>query len=451
MDATLPTAEANEAALERLQQLVRIPTMSNQNVDATDWAAFDRFIAAVERLYPGVHEHLERELVAGHTMLFRWPGRSAGPASVLMAHYDVVAAADEGWQHPPFAAEVTGEGATRVVWGRGTLDDKGSLTTVLEAAERRVAAGFTPEHDVYLLFGHDEETAGSGAKAAAARLEQRGVRIGLVLDEGGAVVEHVFPTVDVPVAVVGVSEKGTANITLTVTQEGGHASTPPRMTATSRLARAITRLSRPPFRPHLNPVTVNMVRTFGEHARNPVKAAIGVLSAVPPLLVPVLARLGVETNAMIRTTIAVTQLSGSPSANALAETARAVVNARIALDSSVAETVGRIRRAIRDPKVLIGTLEAWEPSPISEMSGPVWDRLVAAIADAYPDAVATPYVQTGATDSRQLARLSRNVYRFSPFAMSADERATLHARDERMHVETFFTGIRFYEGLIGRL
>ncbi|WP_291055990.1 M20/M25/M40 family metallo-hydrolase [Herbiconiux sp.] len=451
----LPESGADEASLERLRALLRVPTMSHLDDAEVDWAAFDRFGALVDELYPLLHGALERELVAGHTLLYRWRGASAtagdGPVSILMAHYDVVAAADEGWQHPPFDAVLTGSGADRVLWGRGTLDDKGSVVGILEAVERSLAAGHTPENDVYLLFGHDEETNGTGAEAAAALFAERGIRIGLVLDEVGAVVEKLFPTVDVPIAVVGVSEKGTTSFTLTVEQEGGHASTPPRDTATNRLARAIVRLSKRPFRARINDVTATMIRTVGAHGRGPLKFVFTRVGVFRPLLVAVFARMSVETAAIVRTTTAVTQLSGSLAANALAERAQAVVNVRIAIGSTVDGTRRHLERAIADPLVRVEAISANEPAAVSEMSGPRWDLLAGTITSAYPTAVVTPYVQTGATDSRQFAPLSRNVYRFSPFEMSSDERATLHAKNERIHVATWFTGIRFFETLLRRL
>ncbi|MFB2584083.1 M20/M25/M40 family metallo-hydrolase [Herbiconiux liukaitaii] len=445
------TDSSDEAALARFRTLLAVPTMSRLDVETVDEEAFERFRAMVEELYPAVHGASERELVAGGTLLHRLPGRRPGPATVLMAHYDVVAADAEGWTHPPFDGVLTGHGDERELWGRGTLDDKGSVVAVLEAVERRLAEGWVPEHDVYLLFGHDEETHGTGAEAAAALLVQRGVRIGLVLDEGGAVVEKLFPTVDDPIAVVGVSEKGTTNFRLTVEQHGGHASTPPPVTATARLARAITRLSARPARARMNDVTVQMIRTLGPHGRGPLRYVFTRAHLFRPLLTAAFERLSDETAAIVRTTMAVTQLSGSLAANALAERAEAVVNVRIAIGSSVDATRRHIERAIGDPLVRVEVEDANEPSPVSRSEGPVWQLLSDAITAAYPTAIVTPYVQTGATDARRFAPHSCTVYRFSPFEMSAEERATLHAKNERMHVATWFTGIRFFEGLLGRL
>jgi len=446
-----PNAVPAQDPLARFQALLRLPTVSRIDESSTDWAVFDDFIATLPRLYPALHAVLEREIVAGHSLLYRWAGSEAGEPTVLMAHYDVVPADGEGWTHPPFAAELVGEGADRLVWGRGTLDDKGALAAVLEAVEARVLAGHRPRHDVYLSFGHNEETSGAGAHAIVETLRERGIRPALVVDEGGAVVENVFPGVTRPSAVIGVSEKGITTLTLTVDQVGGHASTPPRLTATARLARAVVRLGRRPFPAGISPTTAEMLRTVGAHATGPMRFAFTQQWLSRPLLLRLFARLSDETNAMIRTTQAVTQLRGSAAANVLAERAVATVNVRIAVGSSVAEAVRHVRSAIRDDSVVIDTIGPSEPSPVSPTSGAAWELLSRTVTATFGDAIVTPYVMLGASDSRHFAAISDHVYRFSPFEMTTGQRATLHAIDERMHVQTWLRGIAFYERLITEL
>lgn len=442
---------AEDAALERFRTLLRIPTMSRNAVEETDWAAFDEFVETLPTLYPLLHAGLERETF-GHALLYRWRGRDAdAPPAVLMAHYDVVPATADGWEHPPFAAELTGRGEERLLWSRGTLDDKGALVAVLEAVEALIDDGFAPENDVYLSFGHDEETVGSGARAIVAALHERGIRPAIVVDEGGAVIEKVFPGVHKPIAVVGVSEKGITTVRLTVEQQGGHASTPPRMTATVRLARAITRLNAHPFPARLTETNLRMVETLGEHASGPLRFVFSRARRLQPLLREVFARLGDETRAIVRTTTAVTQLRGSLAANALPETAEAVVNVRIAVGSSVAETLDHLSNAVHDPLVRIEAADANEPSPVSPTSGPQWDRVAAAIGAVHPDAVVTPYIMLGASDGRHFTTISDAVYRFTPFEMSSEERGTLHAKNERIRVATWLRGIRFYETLLRSL
>jgi carboxypeptidase PM20D1 len=441
----------DESALERFRTLLRIPTISRANESTTDWTHFQRFVDALPQLYPALHSTLTRELVDGYSMVYRWSGTSDDEPAVLMAHYDVVAAGDDGWQHPPFGAELVEKPSGTEIWGRGTLDDKGALVAILEAVEAMVLEGHRPQRDVYLCFGHNEETAGSGARRIVDLLEERGIRPGFVLDEGGAVVERIFPGVSAPSAVVGVSEKGLMSVDLSVAQVGGHASTPPRLSAPARLARAIVRLGKRPFPAKLGSTNLEMIQTLGQHARQPYRLLFTRTRLTRPLLVVLFGRLSDETSAMVRTTQVTTELSGSLAANAMAETARATLNVRIAVGSSVEATLRHIRRAIRDPKVSISALHPSEPSPVSPTSGAAWDTLGASITTAYPGVIVTPYIMLAASDGRHFTRISDHVYRFSPFEMSAEERGTLHAVNERIRVATFLQGIVFYRTLVAAL
>lgn len=439
---------SHETPVENFRTLVRIPTISRLEPSETQWEHFDTFIDTLATTYPLIHERLELEIVASHSILLRWAGQSSDSPTVLMAHYDVVAASDEGWDHAPFAAEITGDGDDRLLWGRGTVDDKGSLVAILEAVDASLRAGVTPRHDIYLSFGHDEETAGSGAEAIAELLASRSISPGLVLDEGGAIVEKVFPGLSQPTAVVGVSEKGATLVRLIVEQQGGHASTPPPLTATARLARAIVRINGKPFPASFNPPTLDLFANIARNAKGIYRFLFGTLWLTKPILLAFFTRSGPETNAMTRTTQAVTMLEAGHAANALAERASAMVNVRVAVGSSVDESIRHLRSAIRDDAVRIELVQRGEPSPVSPTDSDGWARIVAAIEATHPGVISLPYVQNGATDSRQFTGLTSQVYRFTPFELSREERDTLHAVNERIHLATWLRGIDFYRALI---
>ena len=444
--------DAATAPLANLQALIRIPTVSRVDEAETDWAQFTRFIDTLPALYPLVHEHLEREVVEGYSLLYRWPGSTAGEPAVLMAHYDVVPASEEGWEHPPFSGTIAEDAdGKQVVWGRGTLDDKGSLVATLEAVESMLAEGFRPRNDVYLSFGHNEETSGRGAQGIVRLLEERQVRPAIVLDEGGAVVEGIFPGVEAPIAVIGVAEKGILTLTMTVDQQGGHASTPPQLTATVRLAKAIVALGRKPFPARFTSTNLEMITTLGAHASWPLRFAFTNLWLTRGLLLWLFRRLGDETSAIVRTTQAVTQLSGSQASNALAERAVATVNIRVAVGSSVADAIEHVRRAVGDPAVKLEAHLPSEPSPVSPTTGAAWELLRDTVVATYPGTIVTPYVMLGASDGRHFTRISGHVYRFSPFEMSKDERGGLHAMNERIGTATFLRGIEFYRTLVAGL
>ncbi len=443
---------SEQAALERFRELLRIPTVSHADESHIDVAAFDRFIETVDRLYPAVHRALEREIVAGHSLLYRWRGTDAGAAErplVLMAHLDVVPVVADEWNHDPFGAALVGEGPEAEIHARGAIDDKGSLVAILEAVEQLATEGRAPTRDLYLAFGHNEETAGDGARAIVATLRERGVRPGLVLDEGGAVVDGVIPGVQVPTAMVGVAERGVMTLVLTAREGGGHASTPPALPATARLARAIDRVHRHPFPVRIAPPVRALFATVAPHAPQPLRWVFGHLALTGPLLARIFPRLGPEMNAMVRTTAVATQLSGAPGENVLATTARATLNIRLLTGDTVAAATARVRRVVGDPEVEIEVRHGSDPSPVSPWRGAEWRRISLAVGSSLGrEIVTTPYIQLGASDSRWFTEISENVYRFTPFHLTRSERDALHSHNERIRVDVWLRGIGFYRALI---
>jgi carboxypeptidase PM20D1 len=435
--------------VKRFRELLAIPTVSHVDPARTDSMRFDEFHAALERLYPLVHAHLDRELVAGHSLLYRWAGRSRAEPLLLLAHQDVVDTAGQPWTRDPFAAVVEGEGEAATLYARGAIDDKGALVAILEAVEAALADGVVPRADVWLAFGHDEETLGQGARAMAAVLAERGVQPALVLDEGGAVVEGALPGLSAPTAMIGVAERGTVTLDLVAREAGGHASTPPPFPATARLARAIDRVRRRPFPRRLVPPVRAMLATAAAHAPQPLRTVFRRTELTGSALTAAFALLGSETNALVRTTAVVTRLEGSTGDNVLATTARATVNVRLLTGDTVADAAIHLRRAIADPLIDIEVRHGGGPSPVSPWQGEAWRRLASAVAETLGhDVVTLPYLQLGASDSRFYTGLTENVYRFTPFHLTRAERDALHAPDERIRVDVWLRGIRFYRALL---
>jgi carboxypeptidase PM20D1 len=437
-----------DAAVEALRALIRIPTVSDWDTGQEDRAAFDALLGELRGRFPRMHATCEVERICGDALLVRWPGRTREAPVVLMAHLDVVPVGDpSAWTHPPFAAEL----ADGHVWGRGALDCKGSLVATCAAVESLIEDGVVPGRDVWLSFGCNEEVSGHAAKDAVAILRERQVEPWFVVDEGGAIVTGVLPGVDAPMAVIGVSEKGTVDVNLTARGDGGHASAPRRMGATARLARAILRLERRPFPSHLPDATVDMLERAGAHARMPYAAVLGNARRLRPLLSRVLPRLGHETAALTRTTVAVTQLSGSPGANVIAAEARAHVNMRVMVGETVDGAIERIRRTIGDDHVEVSLVSGDEPSPVSPTDDPAYALLESTVTDVFPGTVAVPYVMLAATDSRHFHRVWPRVYRFTPFRMTDAQRASIHGVDEHIGVTDLVDGIAWYRRLIEQL
>ncbi|GAB2463288.1 M20 family peptidase [Promicromonospora xylanilytica] len=447
---------AGHIAAGHLSSLVQIPTVSSWDLLYLDHEAFSRHRAALATFYPRVHA-LQSEPAGDHGLLYRWPGRGREDVLhpypvVLMAHQDVAPVQVADWPANPFSGEIR-DGA---VHGRGTLDDKGGLVAVLEAVEALLNDGFVPERDIWLFFGADQEAAGQTAGIAVRRLYELGVRPWLVIDDGGGVVTDAFPGVERQAAMVGVAEKGLVGINLYTSDTGGHAATQGRRSATTRLARAVTRVTRRRFAARVSAPTADMLERVAPSAggvkglglRVATRLASGPLRKVAAWMV---AAAGPEASALVRTTVAVTELEGSAGANVAASSARARLDVRVALGETVDRTVARVRRAVGDKKVELQVVESSEPSEVSPVDSQQFTLLGEAIGASYPDAVVVPYVLPSATDARTFTPISDHVYRFSPFALSRAQRQSIHGVGEHLSVDSLGRGVHFYREVLRKI
>jgi len=256
------------AVANRLGEAIRFQTLSTQTDREANRAPFVAFAQWMETTYPAFHTVASREVIGGYSLFYTWPGSDPALEPILlMSHIDVVPIApgtEQHWEEDPFSGKV----ADGFIWGRGTIDSKGSLVAILEAAEYLVARGYSPRRTIHFSFGHDEEVSGKGADAISKILEARGIKPYAVIDEGGAILTG-MAGVPGQVASIGVAEKGYLTLKLTATARGGHSSTPPEYTAIGGLAKAITKIEASPFkngrdaRPECRSSSAWLLRTFG--------------------------------------------------------------------------------------------------------------------------------------------------------------------------------------------
>jgi len=445
-----PVEVDSDAVLERFRGGLRIPTISRQPGLGMDETAFVDFRAYLADHYPGVHERLDLELVSGHSLLFRWAGSDPSlPGTVLLAHQDVVpvdTGSEADWLHPPFAAEV----ADGFVWGRGSLDDKFGLFAILEATEMLVAEGFEPRRTLYLALGHDEEGGGGqGAVQIAKLFAERGWGVGLVVDEGGAIVRGLVPGVDAPVAIVGVAEKGFVSFVLEVDGMGGHSSAPPNQSAIGILSAAIVKLEEQRFPMRLEGAT----RAFFEQGIGPaspfgMRILYGNLWLFEPLLLAFLDTSPMMA-AMTRTTTAPTIFHAGLKENVLPARAQATVNFRLMPGETGASVLAEVRSIVSDDRITISTpREAREASPNSQMDSEAWRTLSETVHEVFPGTVVAPYLLLGGTDSRYFRDLCACVYRFLPIELESDGLRRAHGSNERIPIAGIADGVRFYRRLI---
>jgi carboxypeptidase PM20D1 len=442
-----PIAFDTAAAAARLAEAIRVPTVSSEQGPAPDsvFAELHRRLAAA---FPRTHAALRREVFGG-SLLYTWTGAdSAAPGVLLTGHLDVVpvdAGSEERWTHPPFAGVV----ADGFIWGRGALDDKASVLAILEAVEALLAEGFTPARTIRLAFGHDEEISGrEGAQRLAAVLAERKARADWVLDEGGTITQGLVPGVAEPAAVVGIAEKGYLDLELLAADAGGHSSTPPAHTAIGRLAAAIERLEDNPFPARIAGATGALLAHTAPEMSLPFRLALTNLWLFERPAIAVFSR-DYRSAAAVRTTMAVTMVSGGTKANVLPTEARALVNVRTLPGDSAEAVAARVRRVVADTLIRVRILPgASEASPVSSPESKGYRMLAATIRQVYPGTVVAPYLVLGATDARHYAGLSATVLRFAPGLETAGSPPRAHGTDERVGVGEHAQAVRFYAQLI---
>jgi len=425
--------------------ILRLRTVSNQPGDGEDMKPFLEMRGLLEELFPSVHRAFRRETVAGASLLFTLEGSdpSLGPV-MLTAHLDVVPAGEgEGWPHPPFSGAVDGGR----IWGRGAIDYKLGVAAMLEACEELLDDGILPRRTIMLAMGHDEELGGDlGAAGIVELLGSRGVRLSSVLDEGGYI--YSYPWLEGDVAVVGLAEKGYLTLRLTAVGEQGHASVPGLVTAGGRLCRALSALEEDQMEPRLcAPVrmmlegTAGMLKDRGRCAAGPEETA-RILEEYP------------QGNALIRTTTAITMMSGSSKENIIPGNPWALVNFRAVPGDGSGDILEHARNVVGDMGVSVDyedTRHIHEPSSISSTDTAEYRAIAESVKAVWPGTPVVPGIFPAATDSRHYCAIAEQVYRFEPVHLGSRGLSALHSRGESVSIDDLHGAVRFYGEYIRRV
>ena len=426
---------------EKLSRMVRVETVSVPGENQRE--KFLAFHRELESLFPLVHQKLEKTEIDGN-LLFFWRGKSSEKPLVLMSHQDVVPAEGE-WSHAPFSGDI----ADGKVWGRGSSDTKCSVMAFFQAAEELLANGYVPENDVYLSSSCTEEWAGDGCPKLVAELKRRGVRPWLVCDEGGGIISEPMGGIHGNFAMIGVFEKGKADVRFTARSNGGPASTPKPHSPIANLAAFVNDVeTHRVFRRRLPKEVAAMFRTLAPYASFPMKWIFGNLWLFRPILLQVLPMISAQAGAMIRTTIAFTMQSGSDACNVMPQEATVSANMRFIPHQGMKESLAIIEKRAKKHGLTMEVLQATDYTASADLSGEAFQTVCRVVEETFPGCPHSPYVMTGATDARFYQEICDHVFRFAPVIYGPEQMKGMHGLNENIEISCLPGAVDFYKNLI---
>ena len=436
-----PDPERAERYAQALARMVRYETVSAAGEDQREkFLGFHRLLA---ELFPLVHAKLEKTELDGN-LLFHWKGQSAEKPIVLMSHQDVVPAEGE-WSHAPFSGDI----ADGKVWGRGSSDTKCSVFAFFEAAEELLGQGYVPAQDIYLSSSCTEEWAGPGCQKIVDELTRRGVRPWLVCDEGGGIITDPIAGIPGNFAMMGVFEKGKADVKFTARSAGGHASAPPAHSPIARLAAFVDRVEKhSPFKKQFEPEVKAMFTRLSPYAGFGLRLLFGNIWLFGPLLKFVMPKLSAQAGALLKTTIAFTMQSGSDACNVLPQEATLWANLRFIPHQGMAESLAIIRDLAARYGLETEVRAASDYTAATDIQGEGWQYVTRIVERTFPGLPACPYVMTGATDARFYQAICGNVIRFAPVIYGPEQMKGMHGVNENIEYSCLPGAVDFYANLI---
>lgn len=459
----------DDSAIQRLSGGLKIPTVSSGELGDFNYSTFDTIKEYIKNSYPLIYQNAEFAEVNTYGLVFRLKGSNPSLDPILfLSHTDVVPPGDaevkdktenifrpddqplpevsevsEEWDFGPFSGAV----ANGRIYGRGSIDMKGMLFSLLESMNNVIKTKFIPQRDIYLAFGFDEEVGGQqGAVKIAEHFRNKNVQFDAVYDEGGLILEKGSVTgINSDIAVIGCAEKGFLSVKIKVKGLGGHSSMPPAESAIGKAAVIMQRLESGQMKPEVTPIINQFFTNVGGSMSFISRMAIANQWLLKPVLLSQLTKNN-STNALVRTTTALTMMKGSDAPNVLSPEVEFIVNFRLLPGNTVMDVKEHIANATKGFDVEIEEIDSVkEASAVSSSNTRAFQMIEAAIKEIHPTAIATPYLTVGATDAYKYQVVSKNIYRFMPIKINNAEKQSIHSTNEYLSIENYMKMIHYFE------
>ena len=359
-------------------------------------------------------------------------GQKSGNALVLLNHMDVVPCEVDRWDVDPFGGIIK----DGYIYGRGAIDMKGKGVAELMAILLVKRYQIPLKRDVIFLATADEEVGGRWGVKWMLEREPGLKKAACVLNEGGCILVRTDGELDH--YEIATAQKVVAQFTLTARGKSGHGSMPHQDSATVKLIRALDRIVtwEPPV------IVIPLVKEyFANLARlKPAQETQGYEDIEAALRDPVFAQAltaNAQYNAMIRNTVTPTMLKAGQKINVIPSAAQAAFDCRLLPGTMSDAFFTQVREVIKDHEIELTPLPEFESNPIppSPTDNELYQAIVAVAQREAPGVVVTPFLITGATDSRFFREIGVPCYDFSPFRLRQEDHKLVHGHNERIAIE----------------
>jgi carboxypeptidase PM20D1 len=435
-----------------LSQAIQCKTVSHDEVEQN--ALRDIELVKLQKVlqtnFPLLYKLYPPKIINEYSLVFEIPGQNDKLKPIMLcSHLDVVPAPEsDDWSRDPFSGDII----NGVIWGRGSIDNKHNVVSQLGAVEEILQLNMKPQRRVVISIGHDEEIGGyEGARNIAKYLQEYHYSFEFILDEGTMMISGAIPGTKENVALIGIAEKGSMNLELSVQGQGGHSSVPSieEDNVIKVLSQAIVALESKPLSPHFqrgSPFRLSLEYISGKLSF-PFNIILSNLWFFGKILETLLVRSSNGVAASMRTTTSVTKFTGGEKINALPTVARAYVNHRVHPFDTHNKVLEYDRKVVNDKRVQMLVMDSFPPSPISHCNSEAFKHISKCVKVVF-GFESTPSLMVGNTDTRWYWELSENIFRFSPVPLTMEETKMFHGINEKIRTVDLENMVDFYRTLL---
>ncbi len=421
--------ELEEDVVKLCQELIQIPSVNFGEGKGDEKAAAEYVAAKMKEV--GIQSKIYESAPNRCSVVARIEGKDKSkPGLVVNGHLDVVPANAADWSVDPFSGAIK-DGC---IWGRGAVDMKNMDAMILAVIRLWARYNYQPERTIVIVFFGDEEAGGIyGSRWMAEKHPEVFAGCSETISEVGGFSLTLLS--GKRVYAIEASQKGIEWMKITAEGVAGHGSMVNNANAVTRLTEAIAKIGNYTWPQRITKTSDLFFQKISELSGKPYDR-----NNLQPLIDEV-GPMGKMIGATLCNTTNPTMLEAGYKANVIPQSASAVVDGRT-LPGYEKELLDTVKSLVGE-HVKVESLVSDIPLEV-EFGGPLVDAMIAAIKSEDPDGIPIPYLLSGGTDNKALAKLGIVGYGFSPLKLPPDLDFTglFHGIDERVPIDSLQFGAR---------